>query len=130
MFVGDGGFPKLKGRAAEVKCIGKPLAAVFLHFMSADDPIHRLVYLGLTLLCKLEDLIAAEESFAFTSPSHAEFVDSTYSFLAVLTKLCHHFHDDSQQLFHFTIKCHYLLHIAFNTKWVHPALSWCYSGED
>lgn len=130
MFLVDGDFPKLKGRAAEVRCVGKPLTEVFRQAMNTHDPIHRLVYLGLTMLTKMEDIVATDAGYSLSNESHKEFVSSAYSFLAILTKLGHHFHGNGPPMFHFTIKCHYLLHIAKSSKWIHPALSWCYSGED
>ena len=33
-------------------------------------------------------------------------------------------------LFNFTIKFHYLAHIAFYSRYFNPRLAWCYSGED
>ena len=52
----------------------------------------RLVVIGLTQLCKLEEIVAAESGYSFGQSAHREFLEATFAFLAVLTKLCHHFH--------------------------------------
>ena len=33
-------------------------------------------------------------------------------------------------LFNFTIKSHYLAHIALSSRYINPRLAWCYAGED
>lgn len=49
--------------------------------------------------------------------------------VALVSALGNHYHGLGKRLFHFTIKSHFLLHLADSCKYLHPRASWCYSGE-
>ena len=131
MYFQANAFPRLKGRGAEVKSLGKPLEQVFLAHMDPDDRVHRFIHLGLQYSIRMEENLDENQyEFCLSPAAHEEFQSSVFNFLAVVTALGQHFHNQGILLFHFTIKNHYLAHIAIYSKWFNPRAAWCYSGED
>ena len=131
MYLGDGGFPRLKGRAAEIRWFVRPLIEVFKVHMDDSIREHRLVLLGLEASLKLENILADHTSeFCWALDVHLDFLKTTYDFLGLLTALANHFHSKGELLFNFTIKNHYLLHIALYSRYISPQAAWCYGGED
>ncbi len=62
--------------------------------------------------------------------AHAEFLSGAHAFLALVTALGNFFHPRGVLLFNFTIKFHYLVHIAQYSRHFNPRRAWCYSRED
>ncbi len=110
MYVAPAGFPKLKGKAAEIRHLGKPLRDVFT---------------------MMEDILDEhQQEYCLPADAHQCFFDAVFAFLAILTALGNWYHGQGVLLFNFTIKCHYLVHIAYYSKYYNPRAAWCYSGED
>jgi hypothetical protein len=135
MYVGKGGaFPRLKGRSAELRHFGEALHAVFSNFYDRSDQIQRQMLLGLRFSVKIEAIMDefVPGEYKLNPRQYQEFEACVFHFLAICTKLGNHFHNTRPVtlLFNFTIKFHYLIHIAHYSKYWHPRLAWCYAGED
>ena len=57
MYVADGGFPRLKGQAAEIRRVVRPLMHVFKLHMDVRRREHRLILLGLQTSLNMEDTL-------------------------------------------------------------------------
>jgi hypothetical protein len=131
MFKSANEFPRLKGRASEIKHIGEPLLAVFCKYMNVADRNHQLVRMGLKCSVRIETILyECQREFRFTDQVHKEFLQNIYDFLACVTALGHYHHPRGDLLFHYTIKNHYMCHCGLLSKYLNPRLGWNYSGED
>ena len=79
---------------------------------------------------EIEDILEANKTmFKLSEDCAVQLLSAVTDFLAFQTSLRNHF-GNSRQLFHITIKSHYLLHIAIIGHYMNPRIGWCYSGED
>ena len=130
MFVEPSDFPRLKGRAAEIRHVGKPLLEAAKEFLDEGNEQRVQIVMALQFSVRMEDILDETAGMYKLPPALAdEFEDCAYYFLALNTALGRYFHQ-TQHLFHTTIKFHYLIHIACAARYLHPRLGWCYSGED
>ena len=130
MFSGGTGFPKLKGKASEKRHIGKPLKVVFDAHMDSANQQHRMVSLALKFSIWIEDILDANTgNITLPAEDHTRLVEATYAFLNLTVSLGNYYHPRGVLLFNYTIKFHYLLHIAIGSKRYNPRWAWCYSGE-
>ena len=58
------------------------------------------------------------------------FKNAANGFVALSTALSNHFHREGTVLFNYTIKWHYLMHLADIAGYINPRLGWNYQGED
>ena len=131
MFATSGDFPKLKGRANEIRHLGEPLERVFAKFMDDTNREHKLVRLGLKFSVLMEHILDRNvHSWVFNDNDHREFLEACYNFLAAQTALGNYYHPKQIKLFHCTVKSHYLLHIALFSRHTNPRTVWTYLGED
>ena len=130
---GDNKFPQLKGRAAQIKNLGPVLLVVWKLFADPLNQGHRLITKALTATVNMDSILdATADEFVMNPRSAAKFLESCREYLQTITALRVWFKRNHPLLlvFHITIKCHYLIHIAMNAKNIHPSLAWCYNGED
>ena len=124
-------FPCLKGKAAEVKSLAKPLLSLWGRYMDHGSKQHRTVRILLTTSVKMEHMMETHKSyFRIPSDDAKIFKDTVYQYVAATSSLGSFYHPRSEWLFHFTIKCHYMLHIARSCHEINPRVGWCYQGED
>ena len=128
------GFPKLHGKAAECRHLGKPLLKAWAVHMDQNSDAHRYIKLALQLSVKFEDILDANldpDCFVLPPKSQRDLLNTTVGFNQAVTALGHHFHTGlNESLFNFTVKNHYLLHVAMLAKYGNPRKLWCYAGED
>ena len=129
MFAGSP-FPKLKGTASAIRFFIKPLMATFVRFMNPANDMHRMVHLGLKLSNNIEEVLG-ENSREFKLPpdAHEKFKSLVWGFVNVVVNLGNRCHTEGLMLFNFTVKFHYLLHIALYSRYINPLTVWCYGGE-
>ena len=132
MFTVVGGFPKLKGRAAELRGLAAPLLHTFSILMDEGNLQQRQMRLALKMLVRLEELLDEHPAYLNRWPQAASesFMESTVHFLACMTALGNFYHPQGVFLFHTTIKSHIMLRLAKMVKWMNPKKAWCYAGED
>ena len=129
-YIGNRSFPKLKSKAAETKHLCNALLYAFQKLMNPDDEQHKLVVVLLKLAVRMESIMEANKDEYVLSPAVAEdWKKSCQAFVLANTKLGHHYHPRHIMLFHFTIKFHYLCHIALLGRRLNPRIAWCYCGE-
>lgn len=122
-------WPALKGRAAEVRAIGKPLLEVWKLHMDGTTQ-HRQIKLALQASIEMEDiLINTRGRNVLPKQKAKEFREAALNYVALMAAL-RNFFGAAQKLFAYTIKGHYLIHLADHAKYLHPHLGWCYTGED
>ena len=127
---GGNDFPQLKGRAAEIRHLGRALFNVFVTYMSADNREHRFIKMGLEASVRMEDILdSTVGQYTLSGNEYSEFVDAAFAFLGAQTALGNIFHPRAIFLFHTTIKSHYLLHCALLSCYIHPRFGWTYGNE-
>jgi hypothetical protein len=83
------------------------------------------------LSVKIEDLIDGPQvSHKMSVEDHQELKQSCINFLLLAESLHKHYASQGLDLFNFTIKSHYLCHIADQSAYISPRACWCYSGEN
>ena len=109
---GEENFPVLKGKASYIKHLMRPLYCACLEFLDGDRQVHRWVLHGLRCSAEIEDILESNKNnFKLREDSAHKLLTTVTEFLAFQTSLRDHF-GTAKQLFHITIKSHYLLHIA------------------
>jgi len=132
MFIRKQGPHKLRAKAAEAKGFGRTLLSAWLHFSDAADPIHKRIALMLKLTCRMEDIIDEhKDSMRFPPKAAEDFQKACFSMFHLQHGLQMHFRNKgNRKVFNLTSKCHFLCHIAINSKHLNPRKTWCFQGED
>jgi len=125
----------LKGKAQEVKDMGPVLLEIWESRYNNNIKIHRQVRLILDLSVRLENIIDDMPVGMWRPPrSQSEaLMETAHAYLNVLQAASDHFKSEDAgpvELFHVTVKGHFLLHICFLAKHLAPRVAWCYRGED
>jgi len=112
-----GTTPKLKGKAAEVKCLGPVLVKVFEAYMNANLDLHRKILTMLQLSAHLDSIIdASVGEFALSQEAADDLVATGCSYLALFYEVSDTFKDETVALFSLTAKAHYLMHICLLSR--------------
>ena len=128
---GKDDFPRLKSKAAETRHLCGALLYAFEQTMNAGNAQHKTAKLLLGLAGSIEELIDDhKDEYRLSVSVAANWKKLCQGFVQVNAKLGHHYHPQKIMLFHFTIKFHYLLHIAMLGQGLNPRLGWCYCGEN
>ena len=131
MFVNAGDFPKLKGKANELRHFAGPLMEACVAFLDDIVQQHRHMKLLLAMAIKMESILDTDAAVYQLTPSQStEFREAAYAFANLNTALGQHYHPLHVLLFNHTIKFHYALHLGHCAELIHPRLAWCYTGED
>lgn len=133
MFIRKKDFPKLRGKAAEVKAFGPLLLQMWTAFSNKNKPEHKLIRLLLKKNVKFDETLdqhPTSDYYNLPSEVHKEFVEDAFSVAQMHKQLNEIYAAQDMKVFNVTAKTHCVLHIAMAAEWVHPGLYWCYSGED
>ena len=124
-------FPRLKGRAAEVRNLGPGLLAAFQQHMDSGSQVDKQIKLALKASVRFEEILT-EHKDAVQLPESAvvELQSAVHAFLMCCSALAHKFREEGRPVFNVTVKFHYLAHAALQAKHLNPRLGWCYAGED
>ena len=126
-----GQFPRLKGRAAEIRALGKPLAHVWEMYRNPTDMQHTQVSLALRKNIAMEDILEDNKSnIVLPRLEYERFRRAGFDFLVLFNALGGHFAELGRKLFNVTIKAHYVGHGILRARHINPRWGWCYSGED
>ena len=108
------------------------MLAVWTRIMQPDDPTHQRIRLALTASAKMDEVLDdhAPSAGYFTLPTEAAatFREATSVFLCSFRALDIEF--KLSKRFNWTIKAHYLGHIALRCSDLNPRCSWNYMPED
>ncbi len=124
----------LKGKAQEVKNLGPVLLVIWIKHMNVELRIHRQIRILLELSVRLETIIDDMDvaDWRPSSDKSEELIEIGHAYLAMLQSVNDEINtgDSSVELFHVTVKAHFLVHICYLAKYLCPRVAWCYRGED
>ena len=124
-------FPKMRGKAIQVRNLGPPLLAVWSARMDAASVLHQQVAFVLRASVKLEDMVNEHSNlFRYPPANAAEFMQTTDQYLQMVSLAARTFNEEGRRLFDVTTKFHILWHCADSASKLNPCKSWCYMGED
>jgi hypothetical protein len=127
-------FPKLSGRAIEIKNMMPALAHVWLELCDLEDVQHQAVLWGLAQSSQMDsivdmypdvDKLPAEDANAYR--------DAAYEYARTQAALADFYNGEggsALMIFDITAKTHWMLHGADDARYLNPRLSWNYAGED
>ncbi|CAL1171254.1 unnamed protein product [Cladocopium goreaui] len=127
------GFPKLRGRAADISGMAHCLYDLWLQFMDGGNQQHQQIRLFLKLNWELKDLLDTFSPtygyFAMPATEHQQVMNKGLAMAQLHNQLSTHFVDHEDQLFNLTTKTHFALHSLQLSCFIHPFLVHCYKGE-
>jgi hypothetical protein len=126
-------FPCMKGKASEMRHLGKPLKHVFSSMMDPSNDMHALIYRALSSSVAIDEILDSHpDSFKLPEVAADALLLETNNHLAFVNTLKVRFMamDPPMYMFHQTIKSHMLIHCALQARHLHLRLSWCFAGED
>ena len=125
------GYAKLRGKAGEIRHLGRALRVVFEKFYNPAIEVHREILLMLRFNNAMERILE-ENRFEYSLPPAAaqEFRQACDGMLLLQAKIARHFAESGCQLFDLTTKCHLLQHLGLLGGAISPRVTWCFSGED
>ena len=135
MFKKIDNFGVLKGKAAEVRSLVKPLQDVCRTHLDARNRVHQQISLALAKLVDIEAILKTHRSaYVLPDADARRFRKACNDFCSLNALLRRHFEGEivdgrAVMLFHVTIRFHYMLHIADIALYINPRLGWCYQGE-
>ena len=124
-------FFRLSAKAHEIRCL-LPVMEVLLRGWAPSDPIlawfHRLVALS----AQMDNLVFGNKGFLLSPRERKGLRQDTFLFQMVLSTLAGHFIQRGEAYVNFTIKNHYMCHLALRASatGLSPRLGFCYQGED
>ena len=119
--VDDKTFPKLKGKAAELRHFGPALLEAFTAFMDEASHQHKAVKLMLVLCQKLENILdECVDCYRMPVVTATEFEKCAWGIAQLNTSLANFCHPQHIILFNHTVKFHYLLHIGLLSRYTNP----------
>ena len=125
-------FPKLKGKAIELREFGPCLLESWRATMTEGDYQHRQIRLLLRTSCQI-DLMIQDSNFndyRWPREEHEQFYNLVMNYLKLQTSLAKFYGEQGLFLFDVTIKSHYLAHLALMSQYLNPRLAWTFTGED
>jgi hypothetical protein len=130
-------FPRLKGKAYEVKTALPGLLEACKQFLNPINVTHAIIIAALEASIGMERILDANaQAYVWPEDVSEQYIDHAFTFLLLFHSLSKHFEGLREsgvggcKLFNVTIKCHFLAHGALMSKYLNPRLCWCYSGED
>ena len=82
MFIRKKKFPKLRGKASEVRHLAKPLSALWAHFMNKNVETHRQIDLYLRLNIQFENILDDhKDDYALPLAAYTAFMNVAFSVL-------------------------------------------------
>ena len=123
-------FPKLKGKAAQVKHLTPALAYAWSKVREVGNPKHDAVSLALDMSVQM-DRVLDDHPGAVVLPNDAsdDFIAVSFVFLNQYTRLATLYNTGGDMVFNVTVKSHMVAHIALRAGDLNPRRAWCFSGE-
>ena len=126
-------YPKLKGKAGEIKTLGPALLHVWSHYMDARNAVHRRIRATLQLTVEANAIVANNRGcFRMSGEDARRLRKVIFDFLSLYNALASYYMQaaTAERLFDVTIKFHYLAHLALSADQMNFHLTWCFAGED
>tara|TARA_B110000196_G_scaffold313756_1_gene320891 strand:+ start:626 stop:1255 length:630 start_codon:yes stop_codon:yes gene_type:complete len=127
-----GNFPKLKGKAIEVRSLVQALAGIWGNHMNPALPEHLAVLQGLKSSALMDEVLDSfPDSDVLPPDALKEFVDASWDYAKFQNGLADFYNKThAYWIFDVTIKTHWTLHCAMEAPFLNPRLSWNFAGED
>lgn len=133
MFRPKKGYPKLRGRAADIAGIHAAMLQLWTGRMDAADVQHRQIRLILGLNHQIQDLLETYSPTYGYMALPAGICDQVFQkglqMASLHNQLLEHYEGEGIQIFNMTSKTHFALHALQFSKFIHPFMIWCYKGE-
>ncbi|CAE7780475.1 unnamed protein product [Symbiodinium necroappetens] len=131
MYTRKKGYPKLRGKAYEVRHLIRPMLDTWLFFCNSRLHVHQQISLMLKQNVLMESVLTDyKEALQFPAKAAQAFRDATTNMLLLHAAVATHFAHSGIQVFDLTSKFHLLQHIADYSEYISPRVVWCFSGED
>ena len=127
-------FPKLRGKAGELRHVGNAVLALWRKFYNPAREIHREILLLLELDLKIDAWLdkysPADGYWAVPGQIAQKIRKAALQSVSLHTHLSEHFEAEGVHIFCLTSKSHMQTHALLLSKDLHPHLVWCFAGED
>ena len=124
-------FPKLKGRAIEVKNLVPAMAHIWKARMEENNVAHAAIYEALLASFKMDQILDAyPDTDVLPGSSSQEFVDASWKYARLQNATADYYAQQGLMLFDVTIKTHWTCHCAQHAPFLNPRKSWNFAGED
>jgi hypothetical protein len=133
MFVKKTGYPRLRGRAADIMGLYNTMLELWKTHMTEANLQHRQIRLILILNKQnadcLEEYHPRQGFMAVPEARSAELLGWGLSMAQLHSQLLEHFKSEGIKVFNMTTKTHFAFHSLQLSVYIHPALVWCFKGE-
>ena len=124
-------YPKLKGRAAEIKHVVPALLRAWNHYMDPTNAEHKRVQAVLEAQFDIQSCIDEGAGDAFmTDEACAGLCQAVDRFLAQYSLLAHAADQAGFLIWNVAPKMYWLRHLAERSRYLHPRRSSCFTDED
>ena len=134
MFVKKRDFPKLRGKAGQIRGLGDAMIAMWKRYgdLHTRDGIRIKLLLEPSLQCDeiLDSHSPADGYWALPPPNAAELVRKQRLLGQLYVQLSESYAAQEVRVFNMSAKLHYCLHSALWADKLHPHLVWRWRGED
>ena len=128
MFQKKTGYPKLKGRAADIYGLAPAMWELFTQHIDADDPQHKLIQLFLKLNITphnvLEEFHPRASFLAIPREQSGPLYTYGLQMAQLHVQLSDFYSSHDKRLFNITNKTHAYLHVLQLSRFIHPSLVW------
>ena len=133
MFQKQKDFPKLKGKASEIKGLCATFVDMWKNFVPETEEYKKVEVL-LKLNKNFEDILSdypvSEGHFALPAGAARQLVQNFRNFGALYVHLSDYYKEQEIRVFNVTSKVHATQHVVERSGEIHPALTSCWRGED
>ena len=134
MFTKQKGYPKLKGRAADIKGLDKALQLCWTQYMFPDNMQHAQIAAFLALNVEIAEILDTYSPkyghMGVPAGPYEDMCTKVAQMAQLHLQLCEHYKDQEVSLFNMTSKTHFVIHSIQLSKHLHPSLAWCFKGEN
>jgi hypothetical protein len=127
-------FPKLKGKAAEIKHLMPALLWAWRNVMTAGNTQHGEIEVLLQCSAFMDECMDKHrDDDVMPADVSEQFKQAGFALNACMNSLQSHYRSRgaaSEYLFNIVPKNHYLAHIALSAAYLNPRMAACYMGED
>ncbi|CAE7809930.1 unnamed protein product [Symbiodinium sp. CCMP2592] len=131
MFVRLRGSPKLRGKAAEIKYLAGPFAAVWDMHKTAGVVLHDQISIMLRLNARIEEILLAHRGDISFGSDAGVFKEALDGMLLLQYNISQELAaSDPAIIMSITEKAHFLQHSSMLSHCLSPRLVWAFAGED
>ena len=133
MFEKKKGYPKLRGRAADIMGLDATILHLWKLYADPNDNFHKRIQLLLELNLKVSTLLQEYSPsfgfFAVPEAPAAQLQEASMLMVQLHVQLMQHCKSHAIRAFNITSKSHFVIHSIRWSKFIHPFLIWCFKGE-